>query len=316
MTGMAHPLIIDTDPGVDDAIALVLALNSPEVQVRAVTAGYGNAGLEDTFRNARRVLALAGRTDVPVAPGAARPLVHPHAERASHVHGSDGLGGRGAEFPEPDGPEPGAGSALSLAAAVLRGADQPVTIASIGPLTNTALLLAAHPELTDKIDRIVVMGGAVGRGNVTAVSEFNVHSDPEAAHRVLSQDEVPVTLVPLDLTMRCLVDPAWLAALDASGPRCALLGRVLAPYQIAFRRRHGIDGVALHDAVAVLEAIVPGTLRCTPMPVSVACDLGPARGMLVPDQRPDAVGPRVDVALDADLGRVLAEILARVRRLG
>ena len=313
---MPPPLIIDTDPGVDDAVALILALHSPEAQVRAVTASYGNAGLEETYRNARRVLALAGRTDVPVARGAARPLVHAHAERAPHVHGADGLGGRSAEFPEPDGSGPGASSALSLAAAVLRGADQPVTIASIGPLTNTAMLLAAHPELVGKIGRIVVMGGAVGRGNVTAVSEFNVHADPEAAHRVLSQDEAPVTLVPLDLTMRCLADSAWLAALDASGPRCALLGRVLATYRTSFRRRYGIDGVAVHDAVAVLEAIAPGTLRATSMPVSVACDFGPARGMLVPDQRPDAAGPRVEVALEADFGRVLAEILARVRRLG
>ena len=159
------------------------------------------------------------------------------------------------------------------------------------------------------------MGGALSGGNVSAVSEFNVHADPEAAHRVLTQDEVPVTLVPLDLTLRCLADSAWLAALDASGPRCALLGRVIAPYRTSFRRRYGIDAFALHDAVAMLEAVSPGTLRTTPMPVSVACDFGPARGMLVPDRRPDAVGPPVDVAVDADLGRVLAEILARVRRL-
>jgi pyrimidine-specific ribonucleoside hydrolase len=312
---MSIPLIVDTDPGVDDAVALILALHSPEVQVRAVTASYGNVGLADTYANARRVLALAGRADVPVAAGAARPLVHPQAVLAPHVHGADGLGGHSAEFPEPDAAGPGPTSALALAAAVLRAAEQPVTIASIGPLTNTALLLAAHPELASKIGRIVVMGGALSGGNVSAVSEFNVHADPEAAHRVLTQDEVPVTLVPLDLTLRCLADSAWLAALNASGPRCALLGRVIAPYRISFRRRYGIDAFALHDAVATLEAVSPDTLQTTPMPVSVACDFGPARGMLVPDRRPEAVGPPVDVAVDADLGRVLAEILARVRRL-
>ena len=312
---MSIPLIIDTDPGVDDMVALILAVHSPEVQVRAVTATYGNVALAATVGNARRVLALAGRADVPVAAGAARPLVHARTEPAPHVHGADGLGGRSAEFPEPDDPEPGTPSALGMAAAVLRAAEQPVTIAAIGPLTNTALLLAAHPELTSKIGRIVVMGGTLGGGNVSAVSEFNVHADPEAAQRVLTQDDVPVTLVPLDLTLRCLADAAWLATLDASGPRCALLGRVIAPYRTSFRRRYGIDAVALHDAVAVLEAVSPGVLRTTPMPVAVACDFGPARGMLVPDRRPDAAGPPVDVAVDADLGRVLAEILARVRRL-
>ena len=239
------------------------------------------------------MLALAGRADVPVAAGAARPLVHPHAGPAPHVHGADGLGGHAAEFPEPDAPVTGAGSALALTAAVLRRADQPVTIASIGPLTNTALLLAAHPELAveDRPDR---GHGRRARAGATCrrSSEFNVHADPEAAHRVLTQAEVPVTLVPLDLTMRCLADQAWLAALDASGPRCALLGRVIAPYRISFRRRYGIDAVALHDAVAVLEAVSPGTLGTTPMPVSVACDFGPARGMLVPDRRPDAAGRR------------------------
>lgn len=313
---MSAPLIIDTDPGVDDAVALLLAVQSPEARLRAVTATYGNVDLATTFGNARRVLALADRADVPVAAGASRPLVHARADPAPHVHGADGLGGRSAEFPEPDGPAAGAGSALALTAAVLRGADEPVTIAAIGPLTDVALLLAAHPELTPKIGRIVAMGGALSGGNVSAVSEFNVHSDPEAAHRVLTQAEVPVTLVPLDLTMRCLADRAWLAALDASGPRCALLGRVIAPYRTSFRRRYGIDAVALHDAVAMLEAVSPGTLRTTPMPISVACDFGPARGMLVPDRRPGADGPPVDVATDADLGRVLAEILARLRRLG
>lgn len=311
---MPTPLIIDADPGVDDAVALMLALHSPEVEVRAVTATYGNVDLTTTFDNARRVLALAGRGDVPVAAGASRPLVHARTDPATHVHGADGLGGHRGALPEPHGPPAGAGSALGLTETVLRSADRPVTIVAIGPLTDVALLLATQPALASRIERIVVMGGSLG-GSAPVGPEFNVYCDPEAAHRVLTQAEVPVTLVPLDVTQRCLADGGWLSALRASGPRCAVLERMLAPYRIAHRRHHGVDAVALHDTVATLEAVLPGTLRTTPMPISVACDFGPARGMLVPDRSPGASGPPVDVALDADLGRVLAETLDRLRRL-
>ncbi|MCY7372712.1 MAG: nucleoside hydrolase [Spirochaetaceae bacterium] len=311
---MPTPLVIDTDPGVDDAVALLLALQSPEVELVAVTASFGNIGLDGTFANARRVLALAGRPDVPVAAGAARPLVHRGEACASEWHGDDGLGGRTAHFPAPGAGDPR--SALALTADVLAAATEPVTIASIGPLTDTALLLAAHPELAGRIGRIVVMGGGFSGGNVTGAAEFNVHADPEAAQRVLTQSDVPVTLVPLDLTMRCLADDAWLAALDAAGPRSRLLGTVLAPYRTAFRARHDIDAVAVHDAVAVLEAVLPGTLRTTPMPVTVACDFGPTRGATVADRRRGAAGTPVAVALDADVDTVLAEILRRVTRMG
>ena len=307
------PLIIDTDPGVDDAIALVLALQSPEADVRAVTVPFGNVGLDKTFANARRVLALAGRTDVPVAAGATRPLVHEQEEWAPEWHGADGLGMRSADFPAPGPADPRFG--VALMADVLREATEPVTIAAIGPLTNVALLLAAHPDLTPRIARIVTMAGSLGAGNTRGGAEFNVYADPEAAHRVLTQPEVPVTLVPLDITMRCLADGAWLDAFAAAGPRCATLAGVVALYRVAFHERYGIDAVALHDMLAVLEAVLPGTLRTKPLPMRVACELGPARGVTVPDRRPDAPGPAVHVALDADMDAVLGEMLRRLRTL-
>jgi pyrimidine-specific ribonucleoside hydrolase len=199
-------------------------------------------------------------------------------------------------------------------AAVLRDSAEPVTLVPIGPLTNIALLLAVHPELAPRIARIVWMGGSLGAGNTSGVAEFNAHCDPEAAHRVLTQPDVPVTMVPLDLTLRCPAGPEWVAALEAAGPRCAALAQVITHYRAAFRERYGVDAVAVHDAVAVLEAVLPGMLRTTAMPVSVACDLGPARGATVGMR--DGTGPRVQVALDADTDEVLTEILERLRRLG
>lgn len=312
------PLIIDTDPGVDDAVALVLALQSPEVDVRAVTVPFGNVGLEKTFVNARRVLALAGCTDVPVSAGAARPLVHLQREWAPEWHGADGLGQRSADFPAPVAAD--SRSAVELMADVLRAAAEPVTIATIGPLTNLALLLAVHPELASRIGRVVTMGGSLGVGNTRGRSEFNVFADPEAAHRVLTQPDVPVTLVPLDITMRCLATGPWLDALAGAGSRSATLAGVLTLYRAAFYERYGIDAAALHDAVAVLEAILPGTLRPTPLPMRVACDFGPDRGATIPEPAIDDAGSphgavTVDIALDADTDAVLAETLRRLQRL-
>ena len=312
MPAQPIPLIIDTDPGVDDAVALVLALRSPEVDVRAVVAAFGNVGLERTLDNARRLVALADRPDVPVAAGAARPLVHDRPVRAAEVHGDDGLGGLAHTLPAPVPLDPRPGT--DLMADVLRTATAPVTIASIGPLTDTALLLAAHPELAERIGRIVIMGGSTGAGNITGAAEFNVFADPEAAHRVLTQAEVPVTLVPLDLTLRCAVDGQRLGRLAAGDAVCTQLDALIEPYRDWYRGTHGMDGVPLHDSVALLEATVPGTLRATPISLQVSCDLGPARGATVPDhgRTGGAQSPPVDVALDADIPAVLDAVLTRL----
>jgi pyrimidine-specific ribonucleoside hydrolase len=309
---VSTPIVIDTDPGVDDAVAIMLALASPEVELKAVTTVFGNVALDATTANAGRLLALCDRADVPIAAGAARPLVHPQRELAAQWHGSDGLGGRATALPAPVAPGPR--NAVEVLAAVLRETDQPVTLVPIGPLTNIALLLAVHPELAPRIGRIVWMGGSLGAGNTSGVAEFNAHCDPEAAHRVLTQAEVPVTMVPLDLTLRCPAGPEWIEALAGAGPRCAALAEVITHYRAAFRERYGIDAVAVHDAVAVLEAVLPGTLRTAGKPIAVACDLGPARGATV--GMPEDSGPPVQVALDADTDKVLAEILERLRRLG
>jgi pyrimidine-specific ribonucleoside hydrolase len=309
-------LIIDTDPGIDDAFAIALACASPEVDLIGVTTVFGNVGLASTTRNALRVLALYGREDVPVAAGADRPLVHPHQHRARHVHGEDGLSGLADTLPERASGVVGT-DAVSLMVRLLDESPEPVTIVPIGPLTNIALLLAAHPSVQGKIERLVVMGGGIAGGNVTAAAEFNIWSDPEAARRVLVEESVPVTLVPLDITMRCAVDGEWLDRLAASGPTGSALVDLTAAYRSHYRQALGREGIVIHDAVAVAEAVRPGLLRTTAMPVDVDCGLGPARGMTIGDRRDSRVrlqdAPReVDVALGADMDEVRAFLLSRL----
>ena len=175
---MPTPVIIDCDPGHDDAMALLLAVASPELEVVAVTTVAGNQTLDKVTANAIRVLDVAEAHDIPVAAGADRALIHP-ARVASEVHGETGLDGP--DLPPPSrAPEPL--HAVELLARKLR--ERPLTLIPIGPLTNIALLLATHPELAQRIERIVVMGGAIGLGNVTPSAEFNIWADPEAAARV------------------------------------------------------------------------------------------------------------------------------------
>lgn len=323
---MAEGLIIDTDPGVDDAFAICLAAASPEVELLAVTTTFGNVDLATTTANARRVLGLLGRDDVPVGRGAEVPLVHPVSERAEHVHGDDGLGGCAAAF-APLAPEP-VGRAQDVLAATLEAAPEPVTLAAIGPLTNVALLLATRPDLADRIGRLVVMGGALGGGNVTRAAEFNLWSDPEAARRVLVEEParhgLAVTLVPLDLTHAVGVDHGWLTALADAGPVGAALAATRLDYVERVRRGEapgeaGPERVAIHDALALLEAIVPATLATVPLDLEVDTSLGPARGAVLADRRGGPCRAPVRVALPVtpdgvtDAEAVRTELLARLR---
>ncbi len=299
---MTVPMIIDTDPGVDDAVALMLAAASPEVQLLAVTTVFGNAGVEVTTANALRLRTLAGLGNLPVAAGAARPLVYPPPQRTDRWHGQDGLGGHAELLPDARGPVNALG-AVPLMATLLRGAVAPVTLVAIGPLTNIALLLAVHPEVKPRIGRIVIMAGNLGG----SPAEFNISSDPEAAHRVLVEEDVATTLVPWNLTQRATVDGAWLAELAAAGPRCAALAGIIGQ---CWQQRS--TPVALHDPLAVLEATVSGTLTTAPMALQVVCDHGRDRGALRPDNGPQRP---VQVACDADLSSINARILHRLGTL-
>ncbi|SDL48958.1 nucleoside hydrolase [Lentzea albidocapillata] len=238
---MAHRLIIDTDPGVDDAFAIALAARSPEVELVGLTTVFGNVGLDLTTRNAQRLLAYLGRTDVPVVRGAEGP------GGAADVHGEDGLGGQAHTLPESDTELFG-----DDVTGFFRERLTPETVVvAIGPQTNIARALDAGVEFP----RLIVMGGGLDVGNTTARAEFNFWADPQAARTVIRKAN-PI-VVPLNLTHRCIADAEFLAKVDQT------LSNLTGTYRAYLAGRSENEGIYVHDAVAVAEAIIPGTLKTT-----------------------------------------------------
>ncbi|MBJ7451416.1 MAG: nucleoside hydrolase [Blastococcus sp.] len=307
------PLVIDTDPGIDDALAILLALASPEVDLQLVTTVHGNVDLALTTENALRVLHLAGRSDVPVAAGARASLIHPQPERAGHVHGEEGLGG--VQLPPSPArldPRP----AVVALAELLESSEEPVTVAAIGPLTNIALLLAVYPDAAARIDRLVVMGGSAGRGgNVTAAAEFNIWSDPEAAAAVFGST-VPTVMVGLDVTLPTVLTVEGIARFAAAGPVGATAAAILQQYLDHARDAYGVPGVVVHDALALTEAIAPGTLGTVRRDVVVDTTLGAGRGQTLVDRRTVSVSPTaVEVAETVDSDAAVDFLVTRLTRL-
>jgi pyrimidine-specific ribonucleoside hydrolase len=301
------PLIIDCDPGHDDAMALMLAVASPELELTAVTTVAGNQTIEKVTANAIRVLDVAG-SDVPVAAGAHRPLVHP-ADTAADVHGESGLDGP--DLPPPSRP-PEDVHAVELMARRLR--ERPHTLAAVGPLTNVALLLAVHPELAGRIERLVIMGGAVGNGNVTPAAEFNIWVDPEAAQRVFTSD-LDLTMVGLDVTHEALLSAEAAEGLRAAGRSGAVVADLHAFYRRFHEQVYGHDSTPVHDALAVASLIRPELLGTELLPVEVETGYGPARGRTIVD-RLRRTGPgNVRVALEVDADGFISLLCERIARL-
>ncbi|MCZ2807002.1 nucleoside hydrolase [Modestobacter sp. VKM Ac-2983] len=307
---MRTPLVIDTDPGIDDALAVLLALASPEVDLQLVTTVHGNVGLAETTENALRVLHLAGRSDVPVAAGARTSLVFPQPQRAGHVHGEAGLGGVVLP-PSPAAVDPR--PAVVALAELLLASEQPVTVAAIGPLTNIALLIGVYPEAAARIGRLVVMGGSATRGgNVTAAAEFNVWADPEAAAAVFGAG-LPTVLVGLDVTLPTVLTAPDIARFAAAGPVGDRAAAVLQQYVDHARSSYGIEGVVVHDALALTEAIVPGTLTTVRRDVVVDTGHGAGRGQTLVDRRAtSSSGTAVAVAEDVDSEAAVEFLVSRL----
>ena len=267
--------LIDTDPGTDDAIALWLALASPELDVRLVTVAGGNVGLDHTLRNARAIVGLSGQA-VPIIAGAEGPLLGAFRSE-TQVHGTDGLAG----VALPEGPPAIPGIAADAIRALLR-AETRVTLIGIGPATNLALALATEPALIDHVEEIVLMTGAWSEGNITASAEFNAWSDPEALAMLLDTGR-PVTLATLELTAQALVTPARIADLRAAGGGACLdaAARIMpcVPPSRCFAHR----GHPLHDPCAIAWLLDPTLFTHRDIHVHVECG-GIARGRTVVDR--------------------------------
>jgi inosine-uridine nucleoside N-ribohydrolase len=305
------PILLDCDPGHDDAIALLLALASPELELLGVTTVAGNQTLAKTTANALRVLEFVGRGDVPVAAGADRPLAR-DLFIAAYVHGESGL--EGPALPEPQGTAVGQHAVDFLAERTL-GAARPVTLVPVGPLTNVGLLLARHPEAAERIERIVLMGGAIREGNVTPAAEFNIYVDPEAAWRVFHSG-LPVTMIGLDVTHQALMSDAHAERLRESGRAGRLVAELYDFFSRYHRETYGFEGAPIHDAVAVAHVLRPGLVETLPRHVDVDCESRLCRGRTVVDLwRRTGEEPNADVGIGIDADGFLELLCDRLGSL-
>jgi pyrimidine-specific ribonucleoside hydrolase len=308
---VSTPIILDCDPGHDDAIAILLALASPEIELVAITTVSGNQTVDKTTANALKVLELAGRADIPVYRGADRPFIR-ERDVAAHVHGESGLDG-------PDLPEPSASAqtraAVDFLADEIRRREGRITLVPTGPLTNIGLLFSLHPDA--RPERIVLMGGAIGEGNRTPAAEFNIWADPEAAQRVFVEG-LDTTMVGLDVTHRTLIKDVHTERIRGAGT----VGKVVAELMDFYARFHkarypDLDGSPMHDPVCIAHLIDPTLMEVRDALIEVDCTTGPSWGRTNVDWRgrEHFGAPNAKVGLDIDGDRFAELIVERISAL-
>jgi inosine-uridine nucleoside N-ribohydrolase len=308
---MTTPIILDCDPGHDDAIAILLALASPEIELVAVTTVSGNQTVDKTTANALRILELAGRTDVPVYAGAERPFVRMR-DVAAHVHGESGLDGP--DLPAPT-TAPQEQAAVDFLAAELRRREGRVTLVPTGPLTNIGLLFALHPDA--RPERIVLMGGAIGEGNRTPAAEFNIWADPEAAQRVFAEG-LDTTMIGLDVTHRALIKDEHTERMRGAGRVGNVVAELMDFYSRFHRARYpDLAGSPMHDPVCLAHLIDPTLVDVRDAFIEVDCTTGPSWGRTNVDWRGrEHFGPpNAKVGLDIDGDRFAELIVERISGL-
>ncbi|MFN8593381.1 MAG: nucleoside hydrolase [Thermomicrobiales bacterium] len=297
-------ILIDTDPGVDDSMAIMLAFASPDISVEGLTTVFGNTGVEVTTGNALRLVELAGRPEVPVAAGAAKPLMRPNTSTGWRVHGKNGLGET--EMPEPQGKPDQRRAAQFIIDTVMANPGE-ITLVPLGPLTNVALAVATEPRIAENVKEVVLMGGAATvPGNASPVAEANIRNDPEAAHIVFHAGW-PVTMIGLDVTMKTIMTEDYLNALRASGsPITEFIYKISRHYLNFYREVGFTEGIPVHDSSAIAYVIDP-TLFTTRHAYVDVDHLSPHHhGQTVADWRGQrGVDPNVNVAIDVDNARFL-----------
>lgn len=303
-------IILDTDPGIDDALALFLALASPEVQLEAVTTVSGNVGVDFTTQNALALLELARRADIPVARGSARPLLRPPVY-ADYVHGPRGLGYL--ELPATSG-VPVARHAVDVIVETIMNAPGEITLVLIGPLTNIALAVRREPRIAECVREVVIMGGALRvPGNTTPAAEFNIFVDPHAAH-VVFHAGWPIRLVSLDTTMQVAMRREQVDALAASGsPVTTAIKQMVDFYFDVFAPAFGVTAFHMHDPLCLAAAFMPDLLTWESVYVDVELQGALTLGQTVAYFRdPEARPPNMQVAVIADANRFMQLFLARI----
>lgn len=310
---MSTPILLDCDPGHDDAVAILLALGSAEVDLLGVTTTFGNCSVEDATRNAQQVLALAGRSDISVAVGAAGPMVG-EAALGNYVHGHSGLDGP--ELPEPTTAVV-AEDAVAFLARSLRESEVPVTVVATGPITNVARLFQDHPDVLPQVAEVIFMGGSTARGNHTPTAEFNTFADPEALDVVLRAG-VKVRMVGLNLTHQALATREVVEKLRALDHE---VGRTCAEWMgffgDSYKRLWEFEAPPVHDPCTIAPLLDPTVIQWREAFVAVELEGTWTRGTTVVDlydRYPDQ--PNCEVAITLDTDRYWELVLASLGKLG
>ena len=309
-----HSLIIDTDPGQDDAVAILLALASPEINLLGITTVAGNVPLALTQENARKICDLAGRTDMQVFAGLDRPLVRPLVT-AEHVHGRTGLDGP--VLPDPETPLQEQHAVDYIIDTLRREPAGSVTLAPIGPLSNIAMAMQRAPDIIPRIRQIILMGGAYFEvGNITPAAEFNIYVDPHAAQVVFASG-VPVIMMPLDVTHKALTRTDRVAALRAIGNRTGVaVAEMLEFFERFDEAKYGSDGGPLHDPCTVAWMIAPDIFNGRPCNVEIETASPLTMGMTVVDWWQVSSRPQNALVIgDLDADRFFALITERLATL-